>query len=92
LTKQGRYLNKGVKMDKEEIKQLHNEMKEEIKRYSKEEFVGGMEIVCSDDSCELCKRIAGKYTFKQGIPLVPIEGCTHERGCNCIFTPYAEPL
>lgn len=78
---------------KEEIKQLHKQMKEEIIRYAREtEFVAGMRIECQADSCEVCKRIAGKYTFKQGIPLVPIVGCTHERGCNCIFSPYVEDL
>jgi hypothetical protein len=79
-------------MDKKEIRELHKGMKEEIKRYSKEEFVAGMEIICDADACATCKRIEGKYTFKQGIPLVPIEGCTHERGCICIYTPYVEPL
>jgi len=77
---------------KENIKQLHKDMKEQIKEYAKEEFTAGVEIICSDDSCEVCKRIAGQYTFKQGIPLVPIEGCTHERGCQCIFSSYIEEL
>jgi hypothetical protein len=62
----------------------------ELREYAKMEFVAGVEILCCYDACETCKAIANKkYRFGQA-PLIPIDGCTHERGCICCYTPFVD--
>ena len=80
-------------MDKKEIKEAQKASKEELKGYAKEEFAGGVEILCCPGACEVCQRMASKkYYFKDHIPLIPLDGCTSERGCICCYAPFVMPL
>jgi hypothetical protein len=64
--------------------------REELQRYSEQEFVNKVEIMCLDDSCQKCKAVAGRrYTLKNA-PLLPVDGCTHENGCRCCYTPVVD--
>lgn len=63
---------------------------EELRGYAKEEFVTGVEILCCDDSCEKCKAVANKKYPLNRAPLIPIDGCTHEMGCRCCYTPVVD--
>jgi len=61
-----------------------------LKSYAEDEFVTRVEIMCQDDSCRACKA-AAKRTYPLGkAPLIPIDGCTHESGCRCCYTPVVE--
>jgi len=84
---------RGGKIYEEKIKMDQKTSKEELKGYANTEFVAGVEILCMDDACEICKRIASKkYYFKDHVPLIPFDGCTSDRGCLCCYTPFVEPL
>jgi ribosomal protein L37AE/L43A len=84
---------RGGKIFEQNIKEGQEASKEELERYAEEEFVAGVEVLCLDDACAICKRIASKkYYFKDHVPLIPFSGCTSERGCLCCYTPFVDPL
>lgn len=62
---------------------------ENLKGYSKNEFITRVEIMCNDDSCPKCKAVCGEYLLREA-PLLPIKGCTHEDGCRCCYTPVVD--
>jgi len=43
-------------------------------------------ILASDDSCPVCKAMEGAYQFED-VPPLPLEGCSHPRGCRCKYEP-----
>ena len=45
-----------------------------------------VEVYPASDSCEACKKIAGKYEITKA-PSLPYEHCTHKMGCRCTFLP-----
>lgn len=63
--------------------------REELKNYAEMEFVTRVEILCNDDSCRACKAAARKYLIKNA-PLIPLNGCTHENGCRCCYSPIVD--
>ena len=64
--------------------------RDELREYAGQEFVTRVEILCNDDSCTTCKAAAmRKYSLKNA-PLLPIDGCTHENGCRCCYTPIVD--
>jgi len=82
-------------MDKRETRWTKRDSINELKEYAKMEFVDHVEILCGSDSCEICKVVADKkYPLKhlKQVPLIPIDGCTHERGCICCYTPLVDDL
>jgi len=61
-----------------------------LKGYSEDEFITRVEIMCLDDSCRVCKAVAKRTYPLNKAPLIPIDGCTHESGCRCCYTPIVE--
>jgi len=50
----------------------------------KEMGIKYVEVLGTPDSCESCKKIAGKiYTLSEA-PTLPNPNCTHEMGCRCV--------
>jgi hypothetical protein len=43
-------------------------------------------ILASDDSCPVCKAFEGAYEFDK-VPELPLEGCSHPKGCRCHYEP-----
>ncbi len=43
-------------------------------------------ILASRDSCPVCKATEGAYKFDD-VPELPLEGCSHPRGCRCHYEP-----
>lgn len=43
-------------------------------------------ILASRDSCPVCKATEGAYEFDD-VPELPLEGCSHPRGCRCHYEP-----
>ena len=43
-------------------------------------------ILASRDSCPVCKANEGAYEFDD-VPELPLEGCSHPRGCRCHYEP-----
>jgi len=64
--------------------------REELRSYAEQEFVNKVEIMCNDDSCRRCKAAAGRRYLLKKAPLLPVDGCTHENGCRCCYTPVVD--
>ena len=48
-------------------------------------------ISVSDDACPACRQAEGAYA-KDSVPELPIEGCSHERGCRCFYQPVLDEI
>lgn len=48
-------------------------------------------ILASHDSCPVCRRVEGAYSFDD-VPELPIEGCSHPMGCRCFYAPVLDRL
>lgn len=44
-------------------------------------------VLVADTSCPACQAIEGTYE-KDAVPILPVEGCSHETGCRCFYQPY----
>jgi hypothetical protein len=69
----------------------------ELKEYSttavaRQEFeknprVKYVRLLVAADSCPACEALEGTYE-KDAVPVLPVEGCSHENGCRCFYQPY----
>ena len=57
-----------------------------LERY-RSEGVTYVEIFPAPDSCESCKKLAGKRYKLDDRPELPNEHCTHKMGCRCVYLP-----
>lgn len=48
--------------------------------------VQAIAIAVDDDACPACASLEGTYP-KDGVPTLPVEGCSHENGCRCFYVP-----
>jgi hypothetical protein len=55
----------------------------EMAEYQKNGVVKQVEILAASDSCDACKKIAGKRYKVNDVIELPHEHCTHEMGCRC---------
>lgn len=39
-----------------------------------------------DDACPACRKVQGAHP-KDQVPKLPVEGCSHARGCRCFYQP-----
>jgi hypothetical protein len=46
-----------------------------------------VEVLPALDSCESCKKLAGKHYKLNDAPELPNEHCTHKMGCRCVYLP-----
>jgi hypothetical protein len=46
-----------------------------------------IEVLPAPDSCESCKKLAGKHYRLAEAPELPYENCTHKMGCRCCYLP-----
>jgi hypothetical protein len=46
-----------------------------------------VQIRCTIDSCEACKSVAYKTYSLDNAPSLPIDDCTHKKGCRCCYLP-----
>jgi len=60
-----------------------------LERY-RNEGVKYVEVLATPDSCESCKKIAGKHYKLNDAPELPNEYCTHKMGCRCRYLPVIE--
>ncbi len=49
-----------------------------------------VEVLPAPDSCESCKKLAGKHYKLNEAPELPNEHCTHKMGCRCTYLPVIE--
>jgi hypothetical protein len=44
-------------------------------------------LLVAVDCCPACQALEGTYE-KDAVPILPVEGCSHENGCLCFYQPY----
>lgn len=50
--------------------------------------IDGVSLVAFDsDACPTCLAVTNIAYIPSGLPRLPIEGCTSERGCRCRYEP-----
>ena len=65
---------------------FHARYKSNIAQYKKY-GIKSVEILSARDSCDECKKFAGKRYSLNNVPELPHEKCTHEYGCRCTTIP-----
>ncbi len=51
-------------------------------------IIAGWRIENADEvSCPTCQALTGRIYIPQNIPKLPVERCTHQKGCRCIYAP-----
>jgi hypothetical protein len=43
-------------------------------------------ILANKDCCPICLDHEGAYEFDE-VPELPLEGCSHPKGCRCFYAP-----
>jgi len=44
-------------------------------------------VSCAPNTCDACRRLAGKKYLLSKAPELPHEHCTHKKGCRCAYLP-----
>ena len=57
-----------------------------LKRFQSNPRVSLVRISVSNDACPVCQQAQGAYP-KDMTPRLPLEGCSHSRGCQCFYEP-----
>ncbi len=57
-----------------------------LKRYQTSKNVSLIYIVAADNCCPACREMIGGYP-KDQVPKLPVEGCSHAKGCRCFYQP-----
>lgn len=57
-----------------------------LKRFQANARVKNVRLVVSTNCCPACREIEGTYE-KNEAPYLPVEGCSHARGCRCFYEP-----
>lgn len=63
---------------------LRKELQENIR-------VSHIRIAVSGGCCPACSQVEGVYQ-KETVPLLPVEGCSHNLGCRCFYLPVLDEL
>jgi hypothetical protein len=62
-----------------------------LQRFQENPRVFAVTLITHGDSCPACQDIQGTYP-KDGVPKLPIEGCSHPNGCRCFYLPMLETI
>jgi hypothetical protein len=57
-----------------------------LKKFQKNDRVLNVRLMVSGDCCPVCTAYEGTYD-KNEAPSLPIEGCSHPKGCRCFYEP-----
>jgi len=61
------------------------------KRFQSNPRVRLVRVIVSHDACPACQEKEATYP-KDAIPILPVEGCSHELGCRCFYQPILEEI
>ncbi len=53
--------------------------------------VKAIRIFVQDTCCPACRDYGGTYE-KDNVPMLPVQGCSHEDGCRCFYQPMLEEV
>jgi len=84
--------------DNSKLRELGYKMKskvanESLEGYKKSDVITGVEVIATENSCALCKKLNGKiFTLKEALSLrpLPVKDCTYPYGCRCVYGPVVE--
>lgn len=57
-----------------------------LKRLQANPRVKNVRLVVAHDCCPACHEAEGTF-LKEQVPSLPVEGCSHPRGCRCFYEP-----
>ena len=57
-----------------------------LKKFQENERVIHVRLIVSADCCPVCDAHAATYDKFEAPPL-PVEGCSHPKGCRCFYEP-----
>ncbi len=57
-----------------------------LKRFQENDRVRNVRLMVAGDCCPVCTANEGTYE-KNEAPALPIEGCSHPKGCRCFYEP-----
>lgn len=57
-----------------------------LKKFQANPRVKLIRVVVNKDCCPTCQQLAGTYD-KDAVPHLPVEGCSHGKGCRCFYEP-----
>jgi hypothetical protein len=57
-----------------------------LRKFQENERVSNVRLIVSGDCCPVCAAQEGTYD-KNEAPLLPVEGCSHPKGCRCFYEP-----
>lgn len=57
-----------------------------LKKFQDNDRVRNVRLMVSGDCCPVCTAHEGTYD-KFEAPALPIEGCSHPKGCRCFYEP-----
>ena len=57
-----------------------------LKKFQENDRVKNVRLIISEDCCPVCATYEGTYE-KYDAPYLPIEGCSHPKGCRCFYEP-----
>jgi hypothetical protein len=62
-----------------------------LKRFQANSRVRLVRISVAADACPVCYEVQGAYP-KDEVPRLPIEGCSHYKGCRCFYEPVLDEI
>ena len=60
--------------------------KRALLKFQENERVKNVRLIVGGDCCPVCAAHEGTYD-KFDAPNIPIEGCSHPKGCRCFYEP-----
>jgi hypothetical protein len=57
-----------------------------LKKFQENQRVKNVRLIVTEDCCPVCAAYEGTYDKHEAPPL-PIEGCSHSKGCRCFYEP-----
>lgn len=70
---------------------VYSETAVALKSMRANDRVAAIRVSVSHDCCPICRQIEGVYS-KDDAPHLPVEGCSHNLGCRCFYTPILDVL
>ena len=61
------------------------------KRFQANSRVKTVRVSVMHNACPACNEIEGVYD-KDGLPALPVEGCSHKDGCRCFYQPVLDVI
>lgn len=62
-----------------------------LRKFQENPRVIAVHLIVHADACPACQEIQGTYP-KDRVPKLPVEGCSHEKGCRCFYQPLLEEI